>query len=235
MDRTGSNMITSRLNTHPRIEFYNELFHREYVIFQDKRVSGDPEVVARRDRDPSSFISQVWNGAYEPKEKREQLEAVGFKLFLNHNAEALRYVTNSDSKIVLLRRRNALSRFSSFKIAAQTGKWKATSSKGVKRSLVDFRETEFRAYHQNYLSLETLYEMVLNRWNRPYFSVWYEDFISSSEVWNDLVRFVGFEPNDFGDSPLIKQNSSDILSRFSNPDDVKKFVAKVDRYDWLKE
>lgn len=235
MDRTGSNMISSRLNTHPEIVFYNEIFHRQYIIFQDDRVVGDKGAVARRDKDPAAFVSRVWNGECEPADKRAGLTGVGFKLFLSHNADALRYVVNSDAALVWLRRRNPLSRFSSFKIAAATNEWKLTNGGPAKKATVPFHAAEFRAYVENYRSLEALAEMVMNRWNRAHFPIWYEDFVRSPQVWDDMVGFLGYDPAAFGQSPLRKQNSSDLLERFSNPEAVQEYVASVGRYDWLTE
>jgi LPS sulfotransferase NodH len=241
MDRTGSNMLSSRLNTHQSIRFYNEVFHRQYVIFADDRMNGSNEMIARRDTAPAAFISQMWNGGFEPEATRDQIRSIGFKLFLNHNADALRYVINSDCKLIFLRRRNALSRFSSFKIAAASGAWKVKKSdveanKGVpKKTLVNFNATEFRAYMQNYLSLEMMFEMLLNRWNRNCFNIWYEDLVTQPRVWDDLVVSLGYKPTEFGETSLIKQNNRDILARFSNPQDVSDYVASINRYEWLTE
>ena len=44
-----------------------------------------------------------------------------------------------------------------------------------------------------------------------------------------------YAPEEFAESRLVKQNSSDILERFTNPEAVREFVASVGRYDWLKE
>lgn len=235
MDRTGSNLISSRLDTHKNIVFYNELFHRQYAIFHDDRVASGAELIARRDRSPAAFVSSIWNGEYEPKEKRDDIHGIGFKIFLNHNAEALRYIINSNAKIIFLRRRNAFARFSSFKIAAATNEWKSTGSKENKSFKVDFRPEEFRAYMQNYLSLETLFEMTLTRWNRNYFDAWYEDITSQPVAWEKMVNYLGFDPKDFSESSLVKQNTSNVLSRFSNPEAVEKFAADINRYDWLSE
>lgn len=235
MDRTGSNMISSRLDTHRDIVFYNEIFHRQYVIFNDQRVAAGAEILARRDKNPSAFVSAVWRGEFEEKSLRTEISGIGFKLFLNHNAEALRYVINSDSKIIFLRRRNALARFSSFKIASLTSEWKATTQTRKKDVKVNFNANEFRAYLQNFLSLEMLFEMTLNRWSRAHFSVFYEDIVARPEVWTDMIRYLGFRREDFGESALLKQNTSDVLARFSNPDQVRDFVCGIGRYDWLSE
>lgn len=235
MDRTGSNMISSRLDTHPNLIFYNEVFHRQYIIFHDQRVAANADQIAARDRDPASFISRLWSGSYEPAETRGSIRGIGFKLFLNHNADALRHVINSDAKIIFLQRRNPLARYSSFRIAAVTGEWKTKNAAKGKTQNVPFRADEFRSYVQNYLSLETLFKMTLTRWGREHFSFFYEDFMASPQVWDDLVAYLGFSPENFSQSPLVKQNSKDILKRFNNPDDVRKFVAAVGHYEWLTE
>lgn len=234
MDRTGSNMVSQRLNTHPEVIFYNEVFHRQHVIFHDNRLNGDQSLLAARDTKPAAFVSQMWAGAYEAKEALQGVRSIGFKLFLNHNAEALKYVVNSDAKLIFLRRRNPLSRFSSFKIATATGEWKSTVMSKPKKT-VQFHAAEFRAYIQNFTSLETLFEMVANRWNRPFFDLWYEDLVKQPQVWNDMCKYIGYPGDEFGASPIVKQNSSDVLSRFSNPDDVRDYVSQVGKYEWLSE
>lgn len=234
MDRTGSNMLSDRLNSHPEICFYNELFHRQYAIFDDTRVNSDDDLLASRDKHPSSFISRAWAGEFEPEECREGLKMIGFKLFLNHNGEALAHVIRSDAKIVFLRRRNALARFTSFKIASKTNQWK--SKIGLSnRATFKFIAPEFRAYMQNFLALEALTEMTLTRWNRSYVNIWYEDIVKIPQVWEDLTKHLGFNADDFKEASLVKQNSSDILSRVSNPEDLKRFVSQIDRYDWLAD
>lgn len=242
MDRTGSNMLSSRLNTHPEIIFYNEIFHRQYIIFHDDRVSSAENNIFERDNYPAAFVERVWSGGFEPKEVREKTSAIGFKIFLNHNSHALRHITNADSKIIFLRRRNALSRFSSFKIAQKTGEWKKfeDSKSSLKKDKaetkkVHFYPAEFRAYYQNYMSLETLYEMTLTRWARPFFNVYYEDLISQPQVWQDIAGFLDYNLQDFGETPLKKQNTKNILERFSNPDDVRLFIEMSGHYDWLTE
>ena len=195
----------------------------------------DNATIARRDRDPAAFISSIWRGEFEPKAQQENLRGVGFKLFLNHNAEALRYIINSDARIVFLRRRNALARYSSFKIAGASGEWKSTEKTPKQKLTVNFYPAEFRAYVQNFLSLESMFAMVMNRWNRNYFDAWYEDISSRSEVWDQMVRHLGYEPEEFGQTALVKQNTSDVLARFSNPDEVTQFMVDIDRRDWLTE
>lgn len=236
MDRTGSNFLSSMLETHPKIKFYNEVFHRQYIIFADDRVVANPKMLTRRDRAPEAFVSQLWNGEFEPKEARGNYDAFGFKLFLNHNARALKHVINSDAKIILLKRRNHLARFSSFKIAAKTGVWK--SSEGQKAPQITklaFNENEFRAYIETFRNLEMMFEMIAQRWNRDYLSVEYEDFFAQKDVRENMVRYIGFDSDMLTMPSLQKQNTKDVVSRFSNRDEVMTYLHNTGNESWAQE
>lgn len=229
MERTGSNFISEYLDSSKELRVYNELFHRSMIIFDDGRISESPQLLSNRDQNPEAFLSRVWNGEFESEELRKQYSGFGFKIFLNHNARALKYIVNRGNKIVYLTRRSALSRFSSFKIAEKTGEWKTRKGQDAKKKKIEkieFFPSEFRAYYQNYRTLETLFEMTLTRWNVSYHPIVYEDFFSQEVARKGIAEYLQIDSSSLKEPDLKQQNTADTIDRFSNPEEVVKFMTE---------
>jgi LPS sulfotransferase NodH len=124
--RTGSNMLCSALNSHPRIVCFREVYNFLYPESIDYHVDGyhprDPEDLALRERDPIAY-ARTRLFAQDPAET----SAAGFKYMYDHVwgypglLEALQ--ADTDIRIIHLMRRNGVRAFLSYKIAFETGEW----------------------------------------------------------------------------------------------------------------
>ncbi|WP_034160798.1 hypothetical protein [Sphingomonas sp. ERG5] len=116
--RTGSNLLCGLLNAHPDILCHHGLFNPGGVHrARDRR--GAFGSVAERDNDPLTFLDRVWNSNRDAR-------AIGFKINLGENPDAVEILLNDRSvRKLLLRRRNRLRTYVSEKIATRTGVWES--------------------------------------------------------------------------------------------------------------
>lgn len=124
--RTGSNMLCSALNSHPRIVCFREVFnflHPEAIDYHvdgyEPRSAGDLEL---RERDPVGYARTRLFG-----QDAGTTSAAGFKYMYDHVwgypglLEALQ--ADRDLRVVHLMRRNGVRAFLSYKMAFATGEW----------------------------------------------------------------------------------------------------------------
>jgi len=123
--RTGSNMLVSALDSHPRIVCFREIFNFTFPDI-DYAVQGyrrdDPDAIALRKRDPAAFLrTRIY--AQNPA----VVDAVGWKFIYEHfwDYPGLIEALQSDKalRIIHLKRRNGLRAFLSYKMALHTGRW----------------------------------------------------------------------------------------------------------------
>jgi hypothetical protein len=231
--RTGSTHLSNYLSRHREIFCHGESFHPQRVHFRGSGGTANPagrqhlekELEDLRAQDPHAFLERIFrldNGR----------EHVGFKIFGNHNPKMLRSMLKNDSiRNVVLFRGNVLARYASVMAAKQTETWGANP----KRPLVTFNPDRFGKHAETYLTFfeETL--GFLNRKKLPYF------FIRSDELNNEarlvqLLNFIGATPVLPEGEPADRvRGSSDIVSRFSNPDDVSRYLEDNGLMHWAYE
>jgi hypothetical protein len=183
----------------------------------------EKELEALRADDPHAFLERLFalnNGR----------EHVGFKIFGNHNPKMLRSMLKDDSiRKVVLFRSNVLARYASAMAAKQTETWGANPD----RPPVAFDADRFVKHAETYLAFFDRTLEFLNRKKQSYF------FIRSDELNNEarlvqLLNFLGAEPVlPEGESAVERiRGSADIASRFSNPDEVLRYLRDNGLMHW---
>ena len=181
--------------------------------------------------DPSAFLAKIYERSYG-------CSSVGFKIFPGHNDVILDSLLADDSvRKVVLFRRNVLAVYSSLMILRQTKTFNQKSGDPVaeERPLIHFTARRFKRHCDEYLAhYRNIFER-LNA-NRQRFHLINYDQINDPWHFASLVSFIGEElPPVQPKARLLKQNTSDILSRFSNPDAVSEFLAQHNLMDWQFE
>ena len=233
--RTGSTHLARLLNGHSDILCHGEIFQNDITALPirwpkpDKKVGVIEDLLHMRSLDPSGFLEQVWSRNYA-------CECVGFKIFPGHNDDMLRKLVSDISirKIVLMRR-NILAVYSSAMIARLTGERRRDSRKSGPgwRPAVEFELEQFVQFSANYRQFyRTIFETLQETRQSLHLQL-YEHSNDPDQI-DRLLRFIGARPTGPLTSRLRKQNSEDILSRFSNPDNVSKFLQEHD-LDWSSE
>ena len=234
--RTGSSHLTDKLREHPDILCHGEVFHpHEVWVYRPKGKIGNEvraELRELRGTDPEALLERVYSENYGRT-------SVGFKIFRGHCDPIMDKLVNDASvRKVVLYRRNVLANFSSALAAKDSGKWGTRKSPEKQPDLrVHFRPQHFMRFHQRYVNFYKGIIETLNK-NREVFHVMdYED-INNPYLFAALVNYLGGDPEQCQErtrKPLKKQGRTDILSRFSNPDDVRTFLEKQKLLHWMYE
>jgi hypothetical protein len=230
MQRTGSNMVVSTLNTHPSIYCHGELLR----VSAPRSGAAGLRVLERvdpryredgyRHAHAEQFLEEVFGLDYE-------VDFAGFKLLLTQNPGALdALIDDRRYTKVLLCRDNVLARYSSNKLARA----KRESSDAGAPSKVAFDEDEFRKFRNGH---ERAYGHTRNRLKatgQEYLEVTYLD-ACTPEGLRAIVQSLGADPTvDLG-VKTPKRNSSDIVSRFTNPLEVDAFLRDHQLDQWRSE
>lgn len=236
---TGSTHLTDLLNRQKDIVCHGELFKPRsrsgrYGLRrakEDKNSEALAALMELRERDPGNFLMRIFAQDYGAA-------AVGFKIFDSQNDTVLDLLICDESvrKVVLLRR-NVLAVYSSYLIAQEIGKrnFRVHHERLATTPSVNFRENHFRRFCRQYLEF---YRRVFDRLTdiRQACHVVNYDQINDPWQFANLVLFIGAVPPRVRLEPrFLKQNSPDILSRFSNPDDVDTFLVEHGLTDWSYE
>jgi len=233
--RTGSTHLVQLLNGHGEILCHGEIFQSQLPGIPlrwpdaDKDPGAIGDLVNLRSQSPGMFLDRVWSRDYGH-------ECIGFKIFPGHNDEVLEKLTHDSSvrKIVLMRR-NVLAAYSSAMIARFTGERLRLLSRSELewRGAVRFEAEQFLPFSVAYRNFYNNIFERLQEDGQPLHLQLYEQINDSDQI-GRLVRFIGAKPVGPLASRLRKQNSADILSRFSNPDDVSRFL-ETHKLDWGSE
>jgi LPS sulfotransferase NodH len=237
--RTGSSHLVGLLNNHPRIHSHAELFHPKQVqLFTGKRdwlehgQLTQEALLEMREKDPFKFLEFAMA-------VRNSKPIVGFKIFLNHNDDILQLLINDyDVKIIILYRQNFLAVYSSTMIADIEQVWgvdaRAEQPLDAPRPKIDFNESDFYKQYKRYQSHFWRITSELNQAGREFLFVNYED-INNIHLTNRIVTFLGALGAIPEHVKFRKQNSSNLLDRFKDPEIVLEYLTRTKKLQWLHE
>jgi len=234
--RTGSTHLVTRLNGHPEILCNGEIFNTQaiYLRWPDSAIS--PSVLSdlqrKRRSDPHAFLEDMFATAFGRRH-------VGFKIFESHNRSILEHVIDThDVQKIILYRSNILANYSSMRIARASKTWKLKRGDRPATTvvqLVEFDLAEFVRFHNKYVGFYARVIERLNETSQPFFLIRYDE-LNDDHIFASLVRFLGANGNEIHPrSAESKQNASDILSRFSNPQTVAEFLDSRNLMHWRNE
>jgi hypothetical protein len=233
--RTGTNHFIDLLNSHQDITCHREVFHRDavYILGGSRN-----DLLEKRDLNPVAFMEELYNSS--------PTRACGFKIFAGHNATVLDKVLHDPAiKKIILYRPNFLAVYSSEKIAEAESRYLIMDEKFASidagaydssrtSKLAFFDQADFSrrwAVYQEYYK----YALdVLNETEQMYLFMTYEDFINDS-FFRRIFSFLGLPQPKAMHTRMKKQNTSDILSRFQNPNEARDFIKSIGRMNWTNE
>lgn len=230
--RTGTNHLIELLNSHNEITCHREVFHKDNVYMLEGTRN---ELLAEREKNPLAFLMQMYN--------LSPTRACGFKIFNGHNPIVLDQVINDLTiKKIILYRPNFLSVYSSEKIAQLENRYLIIGDQ-IKRSDANvydaprtkekayFDEVEFDYALNSYQDFYKKVVMELNKTNQDYLLLNYEDYLNEY-LFRRTFSFLGLSQPDEVHTRMRKLNSNDILSRFTNPNEVKGYIEKIGKMNW---
>ncbi|MGD0191540.1 MAG: hypothetical protein ABSD74_12435 [Rhizomicrobium sp.] len=240
--RTGSSHLVNMLSGHPDIFCHGALFGPKIMpVFwpKDERPSAEviratkEELLLLRQRDADAFLERIYATGYGRA-------CVGFKIFRYQDDQVLRrLIGDSEIRKVILFRKNVLANYSSALAARDTGKWGAQKAHGNETKPVYFERDRFMAFHDRFIGYYRDLLERLHRKRQRYHLINYEE-LNDDTYLASLANFLGADPERSTREReqrvvQVKQNSSDILGRSSNMDEVEAFLREYGFEHWKKE
>jgi hypothetical protein len=229
--RTGSTLLTQLLDNQNDVLCNGAIFEPGRLpIRWAKGAAIVAELLDLRGKDPQAYLARVFA-------ENQDRESVGFKICPGHNDMMLDKVllNRGIGKLVLLRQ-NVLAVYSSAQIARQSGaRRSAVAGASESKPPVEFDPNKFLRFWQRYAAY---YRAVFERLNadRQNFHLVYYTELNDSRYFDRILTFIGAKPSQGAmDVQNRKQNSSDILSRFSNPLEAEAFLRKYRLTGWVFE
>ena len=236
--RTGSSHLVTQLSSHPDILCSGNSLQPDHVWLSWPKKDLGPSVKAEltelRARDSDAFLEKLYTSGYGRSH-------IGFKIFNRQNDAALgKLLVNSEVRKVVLYRKNVLANFASRLAARSNKEWSVQEGRPVSPAPpVRFDENEFVKFHNGYVGF---YQDILGRLSRHRQSFHFIEYLDINEplLFSGLVSFIGADPAKLDTpaplrAPQAKQNSPDILARFSNSADVADFLKRYELQHWARE
>ncbi|HEX4078322.1 MAG TPA: sulfotransferase [Rhizomicrobium sp.] len=232
--RTGSTHLTTLLHKRPDVICHGELLHPKKETILGRWRDSDRVPVTRaqlteiRDKNPKEFIQQVFSN------DRGGCQ-VGFKIFAGHNDALLdQLIADSSIKKVILYRRNALAVYSSSRIAHRFGE-RVRRTARPSQPVVSFEAEKFVKFCKKYAAFYRSVIQKLNAHQQFFYLLHYEE-INDPWLFSCLLNFIGADSKDVElRATSIKQNSSEILKRFSNSGAAEEFLRAHELLEWSYE
>jgi LPS sulfotransferase NodH len=229
--RSGSNLLSSLLNSHPDCICHHELFNDEHIrLALDLRDKAIPlPTIEQRDEQPITFLNQMLS-QFAGK------CATGLKMTDRQHPGMFDYLLgNRAFKKVILRRRNTLKELVSNKIADKLNQWEVYDARALQhqRPAVDVQMADLLqridANRQHFAAIE----QTLNESGQRYFCCEYEHIVQEGPQ-DQLLEFLGLQTNVTLSSPSVKQNDRCLPELISNFKQLQQQL-KGSPYEWLLE
>ncbi len=232
--RTGSTLLVQLLDAQKDV-LCNGAAFEAHPRRMPLRWAKEPRLIAElarlREVDPDAFLARVFA-------ENEGRKSVGFKICPGHNDAMLDKLVLDPGvgKIVLLRE-NVLAVYSSAQIARQSGARRSSAQAGDSESKppVEFDPNKFLRFWQRYAGYYRIVFERLNSTGQLFHLVYYTE-LNDTRFFDRVMGFVEAQPaRGAAEVHNRKQNSSDILSRFSNPEVAEAFLRKQRLTGWAFE
>lgn len=213
--RSGTNLLTSLLNSHPRIVSHHEVFREEYFL------RGFFHWKLLRFMFPVVFLRAHVFHAY-PK----LIKAVGFELQYDQARTGRKkgvwkhIQTHNDIKIIHLKRKNILATYLSYVIANKMKQWTTTKNQSYPRFYVELDPRECMQYFLDIRRYRVWCDMFFHKSN--VLQVTYEDLVARQS--HETARILEFLqlPQFPLSTKLKKQITQPIEESILNFDELKR-------------
>lgn len=230
--RTGSSHLVAMLNREPDIFCNAEAFHRRKPFLhwpkRDLTPELEAELFALRAGSPLDFLELVFSRNYGRQH-------VGFKIFANHNDLVLdKIIMERTIRKIVLYRRNVLANYASEMSARATGNY-ALKTARLPRPQVHFDREQFIRFHDRYNAFYRSSTERLNHSGQQFFFLEYET-LNSPHIFSALLKFIEAAGHRENLREVSRRKGNvNILSRFSNSDEVQSFLLQEGLMSWSHE
>jgi len=235
--RTGSSHLTNLLNSRADVLCNGEILHPKKVFVNWRKKHRTPEKLAElfqlRGTSPVEFLERIFEMNYDRPN-------VGFKILRGQQKHVFdRIIEDHAIRKIILFRRNVLANYSSRLIAGETGQYALNSRKASQQSgerlTVPFDADEFIFFRRKYESYYAAVMDALLESGQNFHMINYEE-INNPHFFKPVLGYIGADlSGDASEGKHIKQNPSNIVSRFSNPEVVEAFLREHALPHWSFE
>ena len=228
--RSGTTYLRRSLHNHPDIVCHGEPFGPESrgALEAPVRMRKMPSK-EERDADPIAYLDRML--AFHTS------GLVGFKLLLAHSPPVLNEIAARGYRLIILRRENALAKYSSDQILmAMQGSgdpFNLPANDGPSAIKAIFDTDAFERYMEGERGRWKMFGEILEQHSPPRFNLEYSEL-----AWGDgrerALGFLGAELRPL-EAGIQKHNSTNVLSRFANPDVVEGYLSAKGLEDWAQE
>lgn len=229
--RAGSNYLCGLLGSHTRAACHNEAFHPDeaglYLTGIDR---SDPIFDTHwRDENPYMFLARLF---HETLLSGGGITHIGFKVLLNEHQLRVGLTPSLDYRpdIILLRRENKLEEYSSYRIASETGVWLGSEAQKDQHKVM-FDAQDYWGYFNAQQEMERKVLSLLGYRGTRYLTMTYERLLEPNAL-TEITDFLGLPEENLVPS-TAKMNSSNVLERFVNADEVSAFAHSIGKACWL--
>ncbi len=230
--RSGTSHLSVTLANTESIFCHGEIFHAK-ILWHIKDEYKTERDVSLRDRDPIAFVDDIYS--FCPPGNTH----VGFKMWRSQAPQACDHILQDVSvRKIILERENRLAAYSSGAKAETSGIWNIGEGRTPKAAYAAQRIERFNA--ANFLNFVKTQNDLFRYYSRntkgPAIRVTYDDVVDNS-AYETCLRFLGLAMPDERPPGKAKLNSSDILSRFAEPERAKvvQAVTEAGHPEWLVE
>lgn len=227
LPRSGTTYLATLLNSHKNVLCEGELFN-PYAIVGVGWSNPDPVAITGRDRNPAGYLQGFF------RKHRRAGHAVGCKWMIGHHVEIMDLIQQDpELRILYVHRANKLAQASSWQKAIRTKQWATGSKDEVDSTPIDAGPLFMAQRCREMLMQDKTAECWLDRLANPILRIEYCDmFQDGFEA--DLCAFLHVPYDAAMKSPLVKQGDTDILSRFSQKDDIATYFREIGYSAWLQ-
>ena len=228
LHRSGTSVLCNMLDRHPDVLCHYEIFHPTMQVQRKKAPGLTDADLALRGSDPHGFVARIF-------EESGGKAAVGFKMWRGQSLEVCNsLLARKDVHKIILKRENALARYSSHLLAHRNRVWgmSAQNKKELDHSPLDsFDAKAFRTFVGKQNATFKHYKRVAAG---PTLHLTYEQ-LSRAGV-SDVLPFLGLTPITI-EHTMRKLYSSDILARFAPHlhSEIRECLRDLGRPDWVTE
>jgi hypothetical protein len=228
--RSGTTYLRRSLNNHPDIVCHGEPFNPDTEGMLEAPVRrADMPTRENRDTDPIAFLDRLMGF--------HATGLAGFKLLLAHSPPVMNEIAARGYRLIVLRRENALARYSSIQILAAAQRSGQNSIRTEDKRPLEIKATfeapAFEQFVEADLARWKDFAGILDRHKPPCFELEYGEL-----AWGDgrerVLDFLGAVRRPLK-AWMEKVNSPDVVSRFTNPDVVKAYLSASGLMRWAQE
>jgi hypothetical protein len=228
--RSGTTFLRRSLNNHPDIVCHGEPFGPGGLGILEAPVRrGAMPSKEERNANPIAFLDRLMSF--------HTSGLAGFKLLLAHSPPVLNEIASRGYRLIVLKRDNALARYSSIQILValqQSGeRFDRPANQGPSAIKATFDSASFERYVDSDSARWEATTEVLERHAPPFLNLEYGEL-----AWGDgrerALDFLGAERRPLT-AGIEKLNSTDVVSRFANPDVVREYLNSHGLTRWERE